>query len=197
MNIIKTVHEKDQDIIKAILELHIKSDIFQLDPTFSKGIFYKNSKEPPMKFDLYPQRDDVKKSDCTSLPIKNETIESICFDPPFLAGYTKEKKTGTMGKRFGGFRYMKDVWYFYEKSIIEFKRILKKKGMIAFKCQDTISSGKQHWSHVFIINMAEKHGFYVKDLFINVAKNRMIGHNCHNQKHARKYHSYWLVLQKK
>ena len=40
------------------------------------------------------------------------------------------------------------------------------KGILIFKCQDKVSSGKQYMSHVFIINEAEKLGFYTKDLFI-------------------------------
>ena len=37
---------------------------------------------------------------------------------------------------------------------------------------------------------------YNKDLFILLAKNRIVGHNHNNQKHARKFHSYFLVLIK-
>jgi hypothetical protein len=47
------------------------------------------------------------------------------------------------------------------------------------------------------MNEAEKSGFYIQDLFILLAKNRMIGHNHKNQKHARKFHSYFIVLKKK
>jgi hypothetical protein len=47
------------------------------------------------------------------------------------------------------------------------------------------------------MNEAEKNGFYTKDLFILVAKTRMIGHNHKIQKHARKFHSYFLVFVKK
>lgn len=52
-------------------------------------------------------------------------------------------------------------------------------------------------SHVFIINEAENAGFYTKDLFVLLAKNRIVANWQKNQKHARKFHSYFLVFEKK
>jgi len=195
----KTTYDNQTDIINACINLFLKRDI-ELDPTFSKGIFYKNTgiKRPKHCFDLYPQKglDFVKKATAEKLPFKNNSMNNIMFDPPFLVGYTKEKPTGAMGKRFHGFRYIKDLWIWYDKCLVEFHRILKTGGFVIFKCQDTVSSGKQHWSHVYIMNRAMQLGFECDDLFLLLAKNRMIGHNHKNQKHARKFHSYFLVLRK-
>jgi hypothetical protein len=50
---------------------------------------------------------------------------------------------------------------------------------------------------VFIINEAIKIGFYPKDLFILLAKNRIVADwQLKNQKNARKFHSYFIVFQK-
>ena len=79
----------------------------------------------------------------------------------------------------------------------EFYRILKDKGILIFKCQDKVSSGKQYMSHVFIMNEAVKLGFYPKDLFILLAKSRIVADwQLKNQKNARKFHSYFWVFQK-
>lgn len=196
MEHIKTISNSQEEIIKNIITLHCPTGI-QMDPTFSKGIFYKNIEKPKIIGDLCPQVDGCKKMNVTNLNISDESIESVMFDPPFLAGYTKKKETGIIGERFSGFRYISDLYKFYEDALKELHRILKRKGILIFKCQDTVSSGKQHWSHVYIINEAEKLGFYLKDLFVLLAKNRIIGHNHQNQKHARKYHSYFLVFEKK
>lgn len=52
-------------------------------------------------------------------------------------------------------------------------------------------------SHVFIINEAEKLGYYCKDMFILLAKNRIVADwQLKNQKNARKFHSYFLVFEK-
>lgn len=76
-------------------------------------------------------------------------------------------------------------------------RVLKPNGILIFKCQDKVSSGKQYMSHVFIMNEAVKIGFYPKDLFILIAKNRLIANwQIKSQKHARKFHSYFWVFEK-
>jgi hypothetical protein len=193
---IKSVSDNQTQIIKDILALYCPNGI-DLDPTYSKGNFYKQIEKPRLKSDLYPQADDVVKSDASSLWIKDNSIQTIMFDPPFVAGHTKEKPTGIIGERFHGFRYILDLWEWYDKCLVEFHRVLKQDGVLIFKCQDTVSSGKQYLSHVHIINKAEEVGFYSKDLFILTAKNRIIGHNHQVQKHARKFHSYFLVFIKK
>lgn len=45
------------------------------------------------------------------------------------------------------------------------------------------------------MNMAVSAGLYPKDLFILLAKNRIIGYNHAKQKHARKFHSYYWVFK--
>lgn len=196
--IIRTVGDNQQAIIRDIISLHCPQGI-ELDPTYSKGVFYKNAEdiEPLEKFDLYPKTEDTLQASAENLPHLDGQISSIMFDPPFVAGHTKAKPTGVIGERFHGFRYIPDLWEWYDKCLVEFHRILSKKGVLIFKCQDTVSSGKQWFSHTHIMNEAEKLGFYCKDLFILTANNRLIGHNHHNQKHARKFHSYFLVFTKK
>lgn len=196
---IKTINDNQHEIIKNIIDLHNNGKPFDLDPTYSSGKFYSKGDvpQPRLKSDLIPKFDDVEGWDACNLDIADRGLESIVFDPPFVAGHTKSKPTGIIGERFHGFRYMSDLWDWYEKCLTEFARVLKHDGLLVFKCQDTVSSGKQWWSHVHIINEAEKRGFYCKDLFVLVAKNRLIGHNHANQKHARKFHSYFLVFKYK
>lgn len=195
---IKTTNYSQLEIISNIIDLHIPGRSIELDPTYSKGNFYNKGivSEPIEKFDLFPQTEDTKQASAESLPHRDNQIKSIMFDPPFIVGFTKNKPTGIIGKRFHGFRYISDLWEWYEKCLEEFYRILEPNGILIFKCQDTVSSGKNWFSHVHIMNHAEKIGFYNKDLFVLLAKNRIIGHNHKNQKHARKFHSYFLVLQK-
>jgi len=193
---IKTINDNQENLIKDILSLHCPNGI-DLDPTYSKGNFYKNIPQPKIKSDLFPQSSDTIRSDAGSLWLSDNSINSIMFDPPFIAGHTKEKPTGIMGERFHGFPYVSDLWNWYDKCLAEFHRVLNVDGVLIFKCQDTVSSGKQWLSHVHIINKAEELGFYTKDLFILTAKNRIVGHNHKNQKHARKFHSYFLVFVKR
>jgi len=196
---IKSTNYDQHEIIKNIIHLHNKGQGFDLDPTYSSGKFYSKGDipQPKIKSDIIPRFDDVHEWDACSLELEDNSIQSIMFDPPFVAGHTKDKPSGIIGERFHGFRYIPDLWVWYEDCLAEFARVLKDKGVLVFKCQDTVSSGKQWWSHVHIINEAEKRGFYCKDLFILNAKSRIVGHNHKNQKHARKFHSYFLVFEYK
>jgi hypothetical protein len=194
-SIIKTLGYEQEQIIKDILTLYSPNGI-DLDPTYSKGNFYKNIPEPKLKFDLTPQRNDVKEADCRKLPLENESINCMMFDPPFTAGIGKNLPNGIIRKRFSMFKNMNEAYDFFTDSLNEFYRILNKKGILIFKIQDTVSQGKQWLTHNHFINSAEKIGFYTKDLFILGANNRIIGKTHHNQQHARKYHSYFLVFVK-
>jgi len=196
---VKSIRYNEQEIIGWILKLHCSTEI-ELDPTYSKGNFYKIIKPPKYKFDLYPQVEGVIKANAENLPLEKQSINTMMFDPPFLATKGNSLKvdndSNKINKRFGVYPTEKELHQFYINALTEFKRILKPNGVLIFKCQDKVSSGKQYFSHNFIINEAEKLGFYTKDLFILLAKNRIVADwQLKNQKHARKFHSYFLVFE--
>ena len=200
---IKSISYDQSEIIKWILELHVPEHKIDLDATYSKGNFYKNTgiEEPQFKFDIVPQLPDVKFGDSRKLPLENNSLNCIMFDPPFLAATGKSLKSednnNIINKRFGVYPNEKELHRFYIDSLTESYRLLKDKGILIFKCQDKISSGKQYMSHVFIMNEATKIGFYPKDLFILLAKNRLVADwQVKNQKNARKFHSYFWVFEK-
>lgn len=200
--IVKSISYDQSEIIKNILSLHVPNQKIDCDPTYSIGNFYKNSgiEQPTYKFDIQPQSSEVKYGDCRDLPLQDSSIQCIMFDPPFLAttGPSLNKKEGNViNKRFGVYANEQELHRFYKDSLSEFYRILSDNGILIVKCQDKISSSIQYMSHVFIINEAEKIGFYTKDLFILLAKARIVADwQAKNQKHARKYHSYFIVFQK-
>lgn len=199
---IKSIGYTDQDIIFNICKLYSIEKI-DLDPCYSKGSFYKDKlvKEPTFRSDILPLFDFVEKHDVRNLPFPDNFIKSVIFDPPFLAttGKSLEKKddSNKLNKRFTVFPNENELFKFYVESLKELHRVLNNDGILIFKCQDKVSSGKQYLSHVFIINEAEKAGFYVEDFFILLAKNRIVADwQLKTQKHARKFHCYYLVLRK-
>ena len=203
MSLISSISYDQIEIIENILKLHTKDNTIDCDPTYSKGNFYKNGKikEPKYKFDINPQTEDIIKADARSLPLDDNSVNCIMFDPPFLAttgkSITANDNNNFINKRFGVFPNEKELHQFYIDSMKEFYRILKDDGILIFKCQDKISSSKQYLSHVFIINEAIKIGYYPKDMFILLAKTRIVADwQVKNQKNARKFHSYFLVFQK-
>lgn len=198
---VKSISYNEQEIISWVLQLHCNTPI-ELDPTYSKGNFYKgNFEEPKYKFDLYPQIAGVEQANAENLPLPDESINTMMFDPPFLAtkgkSLTTENSSNKINKRFGVYPTEKELHQFYLNALTEFYRILKPNGILIFKCQDKVSSGKQYFSHLFIMNEAQKMGFYCKDMFILLAKNRLVADwQLKSQKNARKFHSYFLVLEK-
>ena len=199
---IKSISYDQGEIIRDILNLHVPEHKIDCDPTYSKGIFYTNTsiETPRYKFDILPYNDTVIYADCRNLPLDNCSLNCIMFDPPFLATTgksLKEENGNIINKRFGVYSNEKELHQFYIDSMKEFYRILKDKCILIFKCQDKVSSGKQYMSHVFIMNEAVKLGFYPKDLFILLAKSRIVADwQLKNQKNARKFHSYFWVFQK-
>lgn len=194
--LIKSVQTKDQDILMAIRQLYLDGKNFDLDPCFSTGTFYKGIEEPKLKLDKSPQRDDVIKNDIlTGLPYMGSTLNGIVFDPPFMFGKHGGWKTAKMNIRFTMFDKWEDLELMYKTAIYEFHRVLKKKGIVAFKCQDYTDS-KTTLTHCFVHNWATEHGFKVEDLFVKIATGGRIWNKKLTQRHARKFHCYWLVLKK-
>lgn len=199
---VKSISYNQHQILKWILQLHCEGDI-ELDPTYSTGGFYKQGvREPKYKFDIQPAKSGVIAAAAEALPLKDSCIKTMVFDPPFLATKGKSLDAPSDGiqnktvRRFGWYASEKELFAFYKEALREFKRILEPGGVLIFKCQDKVSGGKQYMSHNFIINCAEELGFYTKDLFVLLSKQRMIPKwQTLNQQHGRKFHSYFLVFE--
>src|SRR3990167_6304387 len=131
MNLIKSIVYSDTEALQAILDLHICSNTFDLDPTYSKGKFWIKLNPPLYKYDLVPQYEYVKQADCRNLPFENNSLNSICFDPPFMFGTHGQTKNNLMNKRFTMFDSWQELVDMYIGSLKEFHRILKRKGILA------------------------------------------------------------------
>ena len=196
---ISTINFDEQEIIRDILYLHSDGKYIDCDPTFSVGNFYKNGlPKPKYCFDKTPQVDGVIEGTSDNMPIEKESISVIMFDPPFVIGGVDhdgiQDGSNIIARRFTNFQSFNELKTMYSGSLVEFFRVLKTNGIVIFKCQDCVASAKQHFTHVWTMNEAVRIGFYPKDLFILLAKNRIT--DGRKQQHARKYHSYYWVFQK-
>jgi SAM-dependent methyltransferase len=182
--IIRSVSTDQTEILKWIMALYVPEG-FEADSTYSKGGFYKDIPPPRLRFDLNPQSEDVIQADCRDLPLADESISSMMFDPPFLATTgksLKEDKGNIINRRFTVCKSETELQNLYTDAVREAARVLKPGGIFVFKCQDKVSSGN---------------GFEAEDLFMLIAKSRLVANWQRNQKHARKFHSFFWVFRKK
>jgi len=194
--VIKSVQNSDRDILVAIKELYLDGDNFALDPCYSTGKFYEDLERPLARLDKEPQVEGVIKNDILNgLPYPDNSISNIIFDPPFMFGKHGKTDENIMTKRFTMFDSWQDLETMYKKALSEFYRVLVSNGIVAFKCQDYTDS-KTTLTHCFVHNWALKIGFNIEDLFIMVFKGGRVWNSNLVQRHARKYHSYWLVFRK-
>jgi hypothetical protein len=198
---VRSVYNSNYEVIKNIMALY-KIEQFDLDCTYSRGLFWKNLPGPRIKTDLVPVCDDVIQANSEDLPFEDDSMNSIMYDPPFVISgkMYKENKEGSsvIAKRFEGYTTYEKLTNNYYNSLAELNRICSKNGIVVMKTQDTVSGGKNHFTHVMAMTMAMKVGFYPRDLFILLAKMRInsFGGKWNNQEHARKYHSYFWVFEK-
>lgn len=194
-DLIPSISYDQHEIIRWIIELHLDGQRIGCDPTFGHGGFYTpdDIAKPRIYSDINPAEMWIPKFDCRDLPYEDNSIESIMFDPPFLIESGKGSK---LKEKFGTYPTMSELWEFYGASLQEFYRILQPGGHLIFKCQDTVTSGKNYMSHVAVMRMAYRIDFYPKDIFLLLAKQRMGQWNIKKQRHARKFHSYFWVFQK-
>lgn len=201
--VIKSTSYSNNEIINNILELHNDGNSIDCDCCYSKGVFYKDGtvEQPRLKFDISPQTEDTVQADCRNLPLENNSIHCMMFDPPFVIGvgkslFSDDDSQCKTQKRFSGFSNVEELISFYYDSLVELYRVIENNGVLIFKCQDTVSCGTNFFSHIYISEIAQSLGFYLKDLFVLNSKARIISGKVVNQQHARKFHSYFLVFTK-
>jgi len=83
--VIKSVQNSDRDILVSIRYMFLNGENFELDPCYSSGKFYEDLERPKIKMDKTPQSSDVQQNDIMNgIPLENNSIKSIVFDPPFM-----------------------------------------------------------------------------------------------------------------
>lgn len=187
-----TISYHQDALLASIIDLYCPWGI-EADVTYGRGCFYNCIiPKPSLRFDISPQVAGVIQADCQFLPMASAELRSIIYDPPFVVG--PSASPGIMRDRFGCYKDIAELWQFYKTSLEETHRVLESGGIAIVKCQDTVSGGKNHFSHIAIYNDAIEIGFIAVDLFVLLAKHRIS--NYEMQQHARKYHSFFWVFKK-
>jgi methylase of polypeptide subunit release factors len=192
------------EVFPYVLSLYVPAGAKIADITYGKGVFWRNVKVE--HYDLH--KSDIKQGvDCRALPYKDETFDCVVFDPPYMhtpggtaheghqnyESYYKNNGAGNGTDK----KYHEAVLDLYFRGSKEAWRVLKPGGILIIKCQDEVCACKQRLTHVEIINYLSEAMFIVEDLFVLLRTNKPGVSRVLRQRHARKNHSYFLVLRKK
>lgn len=196
---IGTISYDQQEILKNIMTLY-DIDQFDVDVTYGSGVFYKDEiKAPKHKFDIEPLSDDVVEANSGDIPLEDNSIKSLVFDPPFLT-YVRQGRSGNgsmiMSGRFSGYWTYQELTDHYQSTFDEAARVLQNNGYMVVKCQDIIHNHKLHPTHMYVTQWAQERGFQLEDMFILAARHRL-PNAMRTQKHARIFHSYFMVFKRR
>jgi hypothetical protein len=188
----------NSDLFPDILRLYVAPGSWVADVTYGKGVFWKRIPEGEYNLLASDIGDGV---DARKLPYTDGEIDCVVLDPPYIyspKGTIKASISNcySLNQERGGDLLVnqKAVVNFYLEAMWEARRVLRDNGVLILKCKDTIESGKQFWMHVRLMGVP---GWYCEDLFVLVQKSTpTMDPKWGKQKHARKNHSYFLVLRK-
>ena len=205
-DLIRSISYDQKDILHNIIKLHNNGNGFDCDITYSSGQFYAENKngiiipQPKIKMDVCPLFDDVIKIEpLKPLPLEDNSIDSMVIDLPFVVAprnLVSKEGSNVMINRFSSFYPIDEMFENYYFWIKEAYRVLKKDGILVFKCQATITSARQVMTPELSWMFATSCGFYTLDQFFLIAKNRLHSGKIKKQQHARKFTSTIYVFKK-
>lgn len=143
-----------------------------LDPTYGRGVWWKVWRPRGLvTHDL--KIDGV---DFRHLPEPDGTFDAVTFDPPYapmggrdtstLSDYNERYGRDTAPKTPEGVRKLG------HDGLAECLRVVKPRGIVAYKCMDFIWSGRLHPASHWVYDDAVAMGFDIVDKFIHVGKVR-------------------------
>jgi hypothetical protein len=208
--LVLSAHTATNDVVfEQLMTLHVPVGATVADVTYGKGCFWKRIPEGRYNLKATDLKDGV---DCRKLPYADATLDCVILDPPYMEGFYRRKVSqlggngshanlrtyyGNHTPTEGGEKWHGAVRAIYRAAAKEACRVLKNGGVLVVKCQDEVSANKQWLTHAEILTDCGEMGYYCKDLFVVVRTNRPVVATMLRQRHARKNHSYFLVLVKR
>ena len=195
-SMIKSYYADQEEILKAILNLYVGKRTFDCDLTYGDGKFYKHIPIPRFIYDIQHNLHDVRPIIEAGL-LPEQSMMSVVIDLPFIIqARVDDDNRSVIHKRYSSFSSEHELKETYYELMQLAYRLLKEKGILVIKTQDTNYNGKQIWVHTIVERFAQEIGFELEDLFIKTQDHVMLRATLRQQTHARKYHSYFYVYRK-
>lgn len=194
----------NDDVFPNILQLYVRPGSVVADITYGKGVFWRNVPPGLYRLAATDLQDGV---DCRTLPYEDRALDCVVFDPPYMhtpggtahtsshAAFEKHYRNNGSGSQTAS-KYHEAVLDLYGDTGRESHRVLEDRGVFIVKCQDEVCANRQRLTHVELIQIYQDMGFIAEDLFVIVRTNRPGVSRMVRQVHARKNHSYFIVLWK-
>ncbi|MBI1747098.1 MAG: site-specific DNA-methyltransferase [Acidobacteria bacterium] len=191
----------NDEVFPFVLSLYVEPGSQVADVTYGRGVFWR--RVPKDAYNLLPT--DLESGlDCRKLPYKDNSIDCVVFDPPYMhtpggtahanhqnyEGYYKNNQANSEKK------YHDAVLDLYFTAAREAYRVLREGSIYLVKCQDEVCANQQRLTHVELINELQKYGFVTEDLFVVMRTGKPGVSRLLTQAHARKNHSYFIVFLK-
>jgi hypothetical protein len=186
------------DLMAAIAPFYLTGRV--VDTTYGEGAWWTKFRPPGLIAHDLHKLDGVSFGD---LPESSASVNTVCFDPPYIpAGGVRQKGGGQApGERafrnaFGlEPRSRSDIIDLLFLGLPECRRVLAPGGFVLAKCTDYVSGGAFHLGHLDMIRAAEANRLQVHDLIIHHTGSGPGGHNIYDPIRARRHHSYLIVFK--
>jgi hypothetical protein len=182
------------DLIATIAPLYLTGTV--LDVTYGQGGWWKRYK--PADFtahDLYTL-DGV---DFRALPEPDNSIDTVCFDPPYVPqGGMSSSTADTFRDRFGLTIESQPWWECFDlmaQGLKECARVTRR--WVLVKCSDFVTGGKFTLGSLHMMNTGLDLGLGIHDVIVHHTGSGPGGHNIWEPIRTRRHHSYLIVFTPK
>jgi tRNA G10 N-methylase Trm11 len=159
--------------------------------TYGRGNFWKRVDKSAYRLttnDLFKPADV--QADLRSMPFAHSSFDATVLDPPYMdrdGGYQRaDYGVGCSDE----IRTLSGIRRLYFAGAREAHRLLRTKGILILKCQDSVTT----WNHRDFMTLP---GFECIDVFVLMQSGRPPWYpKWQHQHHARKNHSFFIVLRK-
>jgi len=137
------------------------------------------------------------RADFRAMPFRDGSADVVVLDPPYIHAPGRRYFDGRYRNSETAVKDHASIMALYQQGITEATRVLRPAGTVWVKCQDTVESRTQRWSHIEVYAMAASLGLSAQDLFVVMTSTPPGGTSARGkQQHARRNHSYLWIFRK-